>query len=271
MIILGSGWTMIPQTNTIICGDCAWVMSNWSDGCIDLTVTSPPYDDIRDYNEYLFDLEAIANELFRVTKDGGVVVWVVNDQYVKGGRSGTSFKQALYFMDIGFLLHDDMIYLKSGFAHPSSNRYHQVWEHMFIFSKGKPKTFNPIKDRPNKWAGYTNWGKNTSRQKDGSLKEAPKQKPLKEYGMRFNVWEYSIGKGFSTKSKIAYEHPAIFPEKLARDHIISWSNEEDIVLDPMCGSGTTCVEAMKLNRQFIGIDISLDYCKLSMKRLGENI
>jgi len=261
---------MIPMTNTIICGGCVDIMNDWSNDCIDLTVTSPPYDDLRDYTGYSFDFEAIANELFRVTKDGGVVVWVVGDATINGSETGTSFKQALYFKEIGFNLHDTMIYQKNGFAHPSSNRYHSVFEYMFVLSKGKPKTFNPIKDKPNRYAGQTNWGKNTARQKDGTLKESRK-KIIPEYGMRYNVWKYNTGKGFSAKSNIAYGHPAIFPEQLAKDHIISWSNPGDIVLDPLAGSGTTCVEAMKLNRQFIGIDISLDYCKIAMKRLGEII
>lgn len=254
------------EPNTIYCGDCAKVMKQWKDGIIDLTVTSPPYDNLRDYKGYKFAFESIAEQLYRVTKPGGVVVWVVGDATIKGSETGTSFRQALYFKDIGFSIHDTMFYLKNNFANPSTVRYHQVIEYVFILSKGKPKTFNPICDRQNKYAGQTCWGKNTVRQKNGTLIEMPK-KIIADYGKRYNIWKYNVGAGFSTKDKVAYKHPAIFPEKLAHDHIISWSNEGDIVLDPMCGSGTTLKEAIKLNRQFIGIDISEEYCAIAQERL----
>jgi len=234
---------------------------------IDLTVTSPPYNELRDYNGYEFDFEAIANELYRVTKKGGVVVWVVGDATIDGSETGTSFKQALYFKDIGFNLHDTMIYEKNNFSNPSSNRYHQIFEYMFVLSKGRPKTFNPIKDKINKCAGETAWGRNTVRQKDGSLIERGK-KIIPEVGMRNNIWKYIVGKGFGQKDDLAYKHPATFPEKLAEDHIISWSNEGDVVLDPMCGRGTTCKMAKKLNRKYIGIDISEEYCELARLRVG---
>jgi len=257
---------MIKWINNIYCGDCVEVIEQWPNNIIDLTITSPPYGNLRDYKGYSFDFEGIVNQLFRVTKQGGVVVWVVGDATVKGSETGTSFRQALYFKDVGFNLHDTMIYQKNGFANPSTNRYHQTFEYMFVFSKGKPKTFNPIKDRENKWSGP--WGKNMGRGKDGVLKER-KSFTYGKWGMRYNIWKYNIGKGNTTKDEIAYKHPAIFPEKLAHDHIISWSNEGDVVLDPMCGSGTTLKEAMKLNRQFIGIDISEEYCYISQERLKE--
>jgi len=253
--------------NNIYCGDCVEVMSQWQNNVIDLTVTSPPYDNLRDYKGYEFDFEGIATQLYRVTKQGGIVVWVVGDATIKGSETGTSFKQALYFKEIGFNLHDTMIYSKAGFQYPATNRYHQTFEYMFIFSKGKPKTFNPIKDRKNKWDGP--WGRKTSRNKDGTLTEKKREIKNNEYGQRYNVWYYSIGKGNSTRDEIAYKHPAIFPERLARDHIVSWSSPEDIVLDPMCGSGTTLKEAKKLNRQFVGIDISEEYCAIANERLEE--
>ena len=253
--------------NQIICGNCAEIMKSWPDECIDLTVTSPPYDDLRDYEGYTFDFETfetIVKELYRITKPGGVVVWVVGDATINGSETGTSFKQALYAKDIGFNLHDTMIYEKAGFSNPSNNRYHQVFEYMFIFSKGRPKTFNPLKDRKNKWNG--SWGNISNRQKNGILIKKEKT-TCNEYGMRFNIWRYTNGKGFGQKDEISYRHPATFPEQLAADHIISWSNPGDIVLDPMCGSGTTCKMALKLGRRFIGIDIAEEYCEIARKRV----
>ena len=249
-------------------GDCLEVMKSLPSQSIDLTVTSPPYDNLRTYNGYSFDFEGIAKELYRVTKDGGVVVWIVGDATVNGSETGTSFKQALYFKEIGFNLHDTMIYQKNNFANPSSNRYHQIFEFMFVLSKGKPKAFNPIKDRKNVCAGESNWGANKARQKDGSFKERPK-KIVSEYGMRYNIWEFMTSKGFATKDNFAYSHPAIFPEKVALDHIISWSNEGDTVLDCFLGSGTTGKVAKQLNRQFIGIEISPEYMEIAKKRINE--
>jgi len=254
------------EKNKIICGDCVSIMKSFPDNVIDLTVTSPPYDCLRDYNGFVFNYKDIAIELFRVTKQGGIVVWVVGDQTIKGSETGTSFEQALYFKSVGFNIHDTMIYQKHNFSNPSSNRYHQIFEYMFIFSKGKPKIFNPIKDRENKY--ITCWGRNTSRQKDGTLIERKKNINPK-FGMRNNIWKYNCGFGFAHKDKEAYEHPATFPEQLAVDHILSWSNEEDVILDPMCGSGTVCIVAKKLNRNFIGIDISKDYCELAERRVSK--
>ncbi len=241
---------------------------NLPDNFIDLTVTSPPYDNLRTYKGFKFDYKSMFNELYRVTKDGGVVVWVVNDATIKGSETGTSFKQALYAKDIGFNLHDTMIYEKNSFSNPSMNRYHQVFEYMFVLTKGKIITFNPIKDRKNK---NKRLGGDNTRQVNGSiLKGKNTGKYLDEYGQRFNIWKYIIGGGHSTKDKIAYKHPALFPEQLAQDHIISWSNEGDIVLDPMCGAGTTCKMAFLNNRNFIGVDISEEYInEICIPRLQE--
>ncbi|KKK92189.1 hypothetical protein LCGC14_2705420 [marine sediment metagenome] len=254
-------------TDQIICGNCVEIMERFPNDSIDLVVTSPPYDNLRDYRGFVFDFESIAYQLYQTIKQGGVLVWIVGDATIKGSETGTSFRQVLYFKEIGFNLHDTMIYSKVGFQYPATNRYHQTFEYMFVLSKGKPKTFNPIKDRKNKWEGP--WGRKTSRNKDGSLTEKKREIKISEYGQRYNVWYYSIGKGNSTRDEIAYKHPAIFPEKLAHDHILSWSNEKDIILDPMCGSGTTCKEAKKLNRQYIGIDISQEYCNITQKRLEQ--
>ena len=246
------------EINKIHCGDCLELMPSIDDKTIDLTVTSPPYDNLRDYNGYIFDFEGIATELYRVTKDGGVVVWIVGDATIKGSETGTSFRQALYFKEIGFRLHDTMIWKKESFSNPFPNRYHQVFEYMFIFTKGKNKTFNPIIDRTNKHQGEI--VSSTVREADGSLnKRTPKK--INEYGKRFNVWEQTVHKQKGG-------HPAPFPERLANDHIISWSNEHDIVLDPMCGSGTTCKMAKLNNRNYIGIDISQEYVDIANKRLA---
>jgi len=251
--------------NNVIQGDCLEVMKTLEDNSIDLTVTSPPYDNLRTYNGYTFDFEGIAKELFRVTKDGGVVVWVVGDATIKGSETGTSFKQALYFKEIGFNLHDTMIYLKPPRgAVGNNNTYWQTFEYMFVFSKGKPKTINLIRDRENK--DERGGDNSTKRLHDGTLLKQSRG-GYSKYGRRTNVWEYFVGKGHSASDKIAYEHPAIFPEKLAQDHILSWSNEGDIVLDPMAGSGTTLKMAKKNNRNYIGIEISEEYIDIINKRL----
>ena len=193
------------------------------------------------------------------------MVWVVGDATVKGSETGTSFRQALYFKEIGFNLHDTMIYEKNGSSYPEQTRYYQIFEYMFILSKGRPKTINLLRDRKNKWNG--SWGKRSTRNKDGTM--AIRERVLyQEFGVRYNVWKYNTGHGFSTKDKIAYKHPAIFPDKLAEDHILSWSDKEDLVYDPLMGSGTTAKMAILNNRNFIGSEISFDYWYDSMERIS---
>lgn len=257
------------ELNKIYCGDSAEVLKGFPDGCIDLTVTSPPYGALRDYDGYVFDFEAIAQQLYRVTKQGGIIVWVVGDETLNSSESGMSFQQALFFMQCGLNLHDTMIYLKYGISYPSNNRYHQVFEYMFVFSKGKPKAINLITDKKNRWR--KSFGVMTARQKDGSLK--PRKKVvIGNVGRRTNVWAMHSGKGYATQDEFAYEHPAMFPEALANGHILSWSNHGDVVLDPMCGSGTTLKMAKQLGRHWIGIDVSKCYCELSRKRVaGANV
>jgi len=244
-------------------GDCLEIMARGPDNSIDLTVTSPPYDNLRTYNNKLVwnweIFTSIADQLFRVTKKGGVVVWVVGDATINGSETGSSFKQALYFKEIGFNLHDTMIYLKTGFNNPSSNRYHQIFEYMFIFSKSKPNVFCAIKDRENK---YKQRGGRSIRQADGTTKKGFGGQFLEKFGQRFNVWLISFPGKSGTK------HPASFPEKLAQDHIISWSNEEDTILDPMMGSGTTGKMAKLLNRNFIGIEKDPEYFKIAEERIN---
>jgi len=247
---------------------CLELMGRMEDDFVDLTVTSPPYDNLRSYCGYDFDFERIAGELFRVTKDGGVVVWVVGDATKNGSETGTSFRQALHFIDVGFRLHDTMFYEKAGMSAPSNNRYHNVVEYMFILSKGTPNAFNGIKDRKNRWT--QRFGKPTRRQKDGSLKHE-RDNNFTPFGLRFNIWRYNTGYGYSATDDVAYEHPAIMPEKLAADHIKTWSNEGDLVYDPFAGSGTTLKMAHLLNRKWLGSEVSEEYCALIDKRMDGHI
>ena len=252
--------------NQIICRDNVEVMRRMPDNCIDLTVTSPPYDNLRTYNGFPFDFENVAKELYRITKPGSVVVWVVNDATINGSETGTSFKQALYFKEIGFNLHDTMIY-QSNKPPLTHNRYEQEFEYMFIFSKGKPKTFNPIMVEC-KNAGKIN-NTSTFRHTDGTMKKRHGKNPINEFKIKSNVWEYATGFQNTTKDKIAYQHPAIFPEQLAKDHIISWSNPGDLVFDPFVGSGTTAKMALLTGRNYCGIDISEEYCEIARKRVEQ--
>lgn len=250
------------QENEIYCDDCVNLMQQMESGTVDLTVTSPPYDNLRDYNGYLFDCEKIAKELFRVTKKGGVVVWVVGDKIEKGNKTLTSFKQALIFQQAGFNVHDTMIYKKKNTPFMRSNAYTNCFEFMFVFSKGSPKTFNPIKVKS------VRHGQEMlvhNKKSDGINKKT--LGTLNSEKTKTNIWEYAVGLGGTTSDKIAFKHPATFPEKLAEDHILSWSNENDLIFDPMCGSGTTCKMAALNNRRFIGCDISEEYVQISKERI----
>ncbi len=253
---------MIAQ---IIHGDCIKVMRQFPYRYVDLVVTSPPYDDIKKYNSYVFDYKKVINELYRIMKIGGVVVWIVADQHVNYSETGSSFKQALYFMK-KFKLYDTMIFYKSAPSYHSEIRYQQAFDYMFVFSKGKPKTINLLKER--KKSFYIKNKTYIQRDRLG-IKKYSKCRSPNRYKIRDNVWKYNIGNNQSTSKwdKFAHEHTAIFPEKLVEDHILSWSVEGDLVLDPFCGSGTTCKMALKLNRNTIGIDISKEYCELAKKRI----
>ena len=239
------------EINKIYCENNLETMAKMPDDFIDLTVTSPPYDNLRQYNGYSFDFENVAKELFRVTKDGGVVVWVVGDATIDGSETGTSFKQALFFKKIGFRLHDTMIYEKNSASYPAhkkSSRYTQIFEYMFVFCKGNIKTHNLICDKENKWAGHKDFS--------GKIKN-----PVPDFSPRNNIWKYTTS--FNDKT----DHPAVFPEELAQDHILSWSNEGDLVYDPFMGSGTTAKMAHKYNRNWIGSEISEEYVKIAEERL----
>lgn len=244
--------------------DCVHGMMELPDECIDLVITSPPYDDIRDYNGYTFDYEKTFDQLFRILKQGGICVWIVNDQTKDGSESGTSFRQALYAKEIGFRLHDTMIWQKDSCAFPETVRYYQVFEFMFIFSKGSPRTVNLIQDKENKWCGISEHG--TYRTKDGATRERGdkwKKSICQEKGVRFNVWNIPAEKNNRTG------HPAVFPMALVRDHMKSWSNEGDVVLDPFLGSGTTRLVAYDLNRNFIGYEISKEYFEEEEQRFAD--
>ncbi len=258
---------MNKYRNNIIEGNCLDVLCGFQDNLVDMTLTSPPYDNLRSYKGFVFPFEEIANELYRITKDGGVVVWVVNDATIKCSETGTSFKQALYFKEIGFNLHDTMIFQKKNpIPQIYKKRYNGTFEYMFIFSKGVVKTHNPIKidclHAGLKLNGTTY--KNYSR---GEQTRSKMAKPVKKQKIKGNIWEYVVGK--NKEDQDAKGHPAPFPCSLARDHISSWSNPGDLVLDPMSGSGTTCLAALQLGRDYIGIDVSHDYCELAKQRISK--
>jgi len=249
--------------NKVFCENCLNTMNRINKESIDLTVTSPPYDDLRKYNGYSFDFENIAKELFRVTKEGGVVVWIVGDGTKNGSESGTSFKQALFFKECGFKLHDTMIYKKKRVVPLTHRRYEQSFEYMFVFVKGKLKTFNPIKV-PCKYAGTETWGKPTFHKTNSSGLVAVDKKTINDFKQKENVWEY-----LNAKDKV-FKHPAPFPQDLANDHIISWSNEGDLVYDCFMGSGTTAKMAIINKRKWIGSEMSSEYCEIANKRINDN-
>lgn len=246
---IAKGVKAVMQLNQIYNENCLSTMQKMPDNFVDCVLTSPPYDNLREYEGYSFNFEFVAQDLYRTIKQNGVIVWVVNDQTIEGSESGTSFKQALYFKSLGLKLHDTMIYEKNSPrfpAHRNGNRYTQIFEFMFVFTKGKPKA-NLIIDKPNKWAGHKDWS--------GLMKN-----PVHEFGVRHNIWRY-------VTSFNGYGHPAPFPLQLAIDHVRSWTHEGDIVYDPFMGSGTTAEAALMLNRNYIGSEISANYCKIAEKRI----
>jgi site-specific DNA-methyltransferase (adenine-specific) len=262
---------MLDINNIYNC-DCLTGLKQLDNNSVNLTVTSPPYDNLRTYGDitdWSFDIfKPIAEELYRVTKPGGIVVWIVGDATVNGGETGSSFKQALYFQEIGFKIHDTMIYHKNSSAFPAratSKRYTQIFEYMFVFVKGKIRDdIKLIADKRNKWAGWTNWGQHTAYDADGNLKKVSNIKPIPEFSLRTNIWKYNV----SFNDKVV-KHPAVFPEQLAEDCIVSWSVEGDTVLDPFMGSGTTAKMAMLNNRNYIGFEINEEYYNGILKRLDK--
>jgi site-specific DNA-methyltransferase (adenine-specific) len=265
------------EINKLYNQDCLLTMQQIDDNSVDMVLTSPPYDDLRTYNKHLsgnkteyngysFPFEQIAQELFRIVKKGGVVIWVVGDATNKGSETGTSFRQALYFKECGFDLYDTMIYQKTGTPFPQKDRYNQIFEYMFVFSKGKPNTFNPIMKK-NVTAGAVRHSRKF-RNADGEMVEGFNGKPINEYGVDNNVWIMRNGMYKSTKDIVAFEHPAIFPEELAIRHVVSWTKENDLIYDPFMGSGTTAKAAIQLKRNWIGSEIDESYCDICEKRLN---
>jgi len=264
------------KINKLYNEDCLLTMSKIEDETVDMTLTSPPYDDLRTYNKhvagnkteyngYSFPFENIARELYRITKKGGVVVWVVGDATNKGSETGTSFRQALYFKEIGFDLYDTMIYQKTGTPFPQKDRYNQTFEYMFVFSKGKPNNFNPVMKK-NATAGAVRHSRKF-RTADGEMKPGFNGKPINEYGVENNIWLIKNGMNKSTKDLVAFEHPAIFPEELAVKHVISWTKENDLIYDPFMGSGTTAKAAIQLKRKWIGSEIDENYSRICNERI----
>jgi DNA modification methylase len=252
------------RANTIITGDSAEVLATFPPDCIDLTVTSPPYDNLRTYNGFTFDFERSARELYRVTKPGGVVVWVVGDATINGSETLTSFKQALYFRECGFDV-ETMIYDKLNPMPGQMPRYQQEFEYMFVFSKGSVKTFNPIKIKSTQIGKRQN---GNYRNENGKMKQRFHENHVTQNEKKLgNVWGYYCGGSHNTTDAGVYDHPATFPEALAADHILSWSNPGDLVLDCFAGSGTTLKKAKELGRDYIGIEISPEYVEIINKRL----
>ena len=262
------------ETNNIYNCNCIDGLKLLDDNSVDLTVCSPPYDNLREYHGVInedtwnFDVfKPIAKELYRVTRKGGVVVWVVGDAVVDGGETGSSFRQALYFQECGFKLHDTMIYEKNSSTFPAradSKRYSQIFEYMFVFVKGKIRSdIKLIADKKNKWFGWTNWGQHSQYDTEGNLVKAKNIRPIPEFSLRTNIWKYSVS--FNDKTG----HPAVFPEKLAEDNILSWSCEGDLVLDPFMGSGTTAKMAILNNRNYIGFELNKDYYEKSLERVAK--
>lgn len=253
----------------LVHSDCIEYMKEMEEGAVHLTVTSPPYDNQRDYkgnSAFPFSkFEECAQQLYRVTSDGGVLVWVVADQTVDGSETGTSFKQALYFKEVGFRLHDTMIFNRD--APPlTHNRYEQSFEYMFILSKGKPRVFNPImvpKSNMQKAGGKTKYG----RRDPGNTFDEGVYSDKKEK-IKGNIWKYTVGSS-TAKDKVAFGHPALFPEGLATDHILSWSNKGDVIFDPFMGSGTTGKSAYLNDRDFIGVELEEEYLEIAHKRLSK--
>lgn len=262
------------EINRIYNCDCLEGLRKMEDSIVDLTVCSPPYDNLRSYGQTVDEdtwnfetFKPIAKELYRVTKKGGILVWVVGDAVVNGSETGSSFRQALYFMESGFKLHDTMIYEKNSSSFPArrdSKRYSQIFEYMFVFTKGKIRNdITLIADKRNKWAGWTNWGQHSQYDADGNLQKITNIKPIQEFSLRNNIWKYSVS--FNDKTG----HPAVFPEKLAEDHILSWTREGDLVLDPFMGSGTTAKMCILNKRNYIGFEKNSEYVTMCEKRLAK--
>ena len=265
--------------NQIFNEDCLETMKRMPDNYVDLILTSPPYDNMRSYGGnknyhqrlnqtgFSFDFEGIAKELTRVLKPGGVIMWNVQDQTIKGSRTGNSMRQALFFMEeCGLFLHDHLIWYKTGTPFPSIYRYRNVWENMFILTKGKPNTFNPILKK-NKTGGASR-NRRRERNHNGELVMKERVVTTKEYGIDDNVW-YITNHFNVTDEMKKYGHPAVMADEVAKRHIQSWTNEGDVVYDPFLGAATTTRLAKQMNRNWIGSEIHKPYFDISKKIMSD--
>lgn len=251
----------------IVCGDNTEVISGFPAECVDLVVTSPPYDDLRTYGGHSWNFETLAAQLVRVLKPGGVIVWVVADATVNGSETLTSMRQAIHFKDVcGLNVHDTMIYRKLNYTPLTHNRYEQEWEYIFVMSKGKPKCFNPLKV-PCTYAGQKTWGKPKLYKDNSGELTAVDGYTISDEKLHGNIFEYRVG---STQTG-DIDHPAMFPETLARDFVTTWSNPGELVLDPFCGSGTTPLAAKELNREWVGVELNPKYCAIAEARLSQDV
>jgi site-specific DNA-methyltransferase (adenine-specific) len=233
-------------------------------------LTSPPYGEIRSYGGQAFDtakFQAVARELLRLRKPGGVVVWVVREQVAAGEESGESSRQRLYFQEIGFRLHHTMVMNRIGCRWPGRNRYGDPVEYAFVLSKGKPKTVNLIRDRVNRQAGKV--AAFQRRSKDGGIERTGGPQIVPMLGVRGPVWSYAVGQNVISRDRYAYDHPALMPQQMAEDHIISWSRPGDLVFDPFCGAGTTCKMSALSGRHFLGFEVHEPYYQLAQRRVRE--
>ena len=263
----------------LVNGDCAAVLPGLPPA--DLILTSPPYDGMREYGGYsdAFDFDAVAAACVANLAPGGLLVWVVADQIVDGGDSGTSFRQALSFMGLGLTLHQPMIYQRWSLSGMRKKAYYKDFEYMFVFSKGKLKTANILEDKRNLATGGRKASKMSGLGRSGDNQNSYLGLTggiVPEYGRRGSVWYYNAGKyAGNLKGDLDYqtlaEHPAIFPQRLARNHILSWTNPGDLVIDPMVGSGTTLRAAADFGRRAVGIEINPEYCDLIRQRLAQSV
>ena len=253
---------------TIYHGDCREILPQIPDKSVNLVLTSPPYDDLRLYGGQGFQFSDLPSMLYSILCGGGCCVWVVGDQVINGSESGSSFRQALTFIDNGFNLHDTMIFQKNNTSLPDGTRYGQEFEYMFVFSKGSPIIFNPLVDRKRKWMGNSRYTK--KRKPNGDIVLFTRDQESRS-NKRGNIWLYDVGFNKGSSNPITFQHPATFPESLANDHVISWSNDGNIILDPFLGSGTTCYCAKKLNRHSIGIEIEEKYCEIAARRCSQEV
>lgn len=253
------------ELNRIHCGDNCDLLGKMPRESVDLVVTSPPYDDLRTYGGHSWDFFGVAWHLKRVLKPGGVIVWVVADATKDGSETGSSMEQALHFKRLGLNLHDTMIWHKGVFTGVGSVqcRYGPSTEFMFVFSDGRPKTFNAIKDRKNIHEGASGKAATVRLPSGEKIRKTHEAMPLGEFGIRFNVWQIP-----PQQNEL---HPAPFPDNLARDHVATWSNPGDLVLDPFSGSGTTAKAAKTLGRQFIGLEVNPDYCAIAEQRIAQGV